>query len=42
MAEIAKSCAYVGYEKCLAGGAIVVMKHKQDPKYLSYVLVQSV
>ena len=24
--DIAKSCAYVGYERCLAGGDIVVMK----------------
>ncbi len=37
--EIAKSCAYVGDEKCLAGGDIVVMKHKQNPKYLAYALV---
>lgn len=36
--EIAKSCAYVGNEKCLAGGDIVVMKHKQNPKYLAYAL----
>lgn len=36
--DIAKSTAYVGYEKCLAGGDIVVLKHKQNPKYLSYVL----
>lgn len=36
--DIAKSIAYVGNEKCLAGGDIVVMKHKQNPKYLSYVL----
>lgn len=36
--EIAKSCAYVGDEKCLAGGDIVVMKHKQNPKYLAYAL----
>ena len=28
----------MGYEKCLAGGDIVVLKHKQNPKYLSYVL----
>jgi len=26
------------YEKCLAGGDIVVLKHNQEPKYLSYVL----
>lgn len=36
--EIAKSCAYIGKEKCLAGGDIVVMKHKQNPKYLAYAL----
>ena len=36
--DIAKSCAYVGQDKCLAGGDIVVLKHKQDPKYLAYVL----
>ena len=36
--EIAKSCAYVGHEKCLAGGDIVVLKHKEDPKYLAYAL----
>ena len=39
--DIAKSCAYVGHEKCLAGGDIVVLKHKQDPKYLSYALSSS-
>lgn len=36
--DIAKSTAYVGYEKCLAGGDIVVVKHTQNPKYLSYAL----
>ena len=36
--DIAKSCAYVGNERCLAGGDIVVLKHEQDPKYLSYAL----
>lgn len=36
--DIAKSCAYVGHKKCLAGGDIVVLKHNQNPKYLSYVL----
>ncbi len=36
--DIAKSCAYVGSEKCLAGGDIVVLKHKENPKYLSYAL----
>ena len=36
--DIAKSIAYVGHDKCLAGGDIVVLKHKQNPKYLAYVL----
>ncbi len=36
--EIAKSTAYVGHDKCLAGGDIVVLKHNQNPKYLSYAL----
>lgn len=36
--DIAKSTAYVGNEKCLAGGDIVVLKHKQNPKFLSYAL----
>lgn len=36
--EIAKSCVYVGHEKCLAGGDIVVMKHNQNPKYIAYAL----
>ena len=29
--DIAKCCAYIGNEKCLAGGDIVVLKHKEDP-----------
>lgn len=36
--DIAKSVAYIGKDKCLAGGDIVVMKHNQNPKYLAYVL----
>ncbi|HBC31918.1 MAG TPA: restriction endonuclease subunit S, partial [Clostridiales bacterium] len=36
--EIAKSCAYMGHKKCFAGGDIVVMKHKQNPKYIAYAL----
>ena len=36
--DIAKSCAYVGHERCLAGGDIVVLKHNEDPKYLAYAL----
>ena len=36
--DIAKSIVYVGDEKCLAGGDMVVLKHKQNPKYLAYAL----
>ncbi len=36
--DIAKSVAYVGHDKCLAGGDIVVMKHNQNPRYLAHVL----
>ena len=36
--DIAKSCAYIGYEKCLAGGDIVVLKHHENPKYIAYAL----
>ena len=36
--DIAKSTAYVGHERCLAGGDVVVLKHTQNPKYLSYAL----
>ena len=36
--DIAKSVAYIGDEKCLAGGDIVVLKHNQEPRYLAHVL----
>lgn len=36
--EISKTIAYVGDERCYAGGDIVVMKHNQNAKYLSYAL----
>jgi Type I restriction modification DNA specificity domain. len=36
--EIGKSIAYTGNEKCIAGGDIVVMKHNQEPRYISYAL----
>ncbi len=36
--EIAKSVAYLGHDKCLAGGDIVVLKHNQNPRYLAHVL----
>ena len=36
--EIAKSIAYLGHDKCMAGGDTVVMKHNQEPRYISYAL----
>lgn len=36
--DIAKCTAYMGYKVCLAGGDILVMKHNQNPKYISYAL----
>ena len=36
--DIGKTIAYLGHEECLAGGDIVILKHKQNPKYLSYAL----
>ncbi|MCH5171551.1 MAG: restriction endonuclease subunit S [Erysipelotrichales bacterium] len=36
--DIAKSVAYVGNDKCIAGGDIIVLKHNQNPKYLAYAL----
>lgn len=36
--DIGKSVAYLGHERCLAGGDIVVMKHTLNPKFLGYVL----
>ena len=36
--DIGKTIAYIGHEKCLLGGDIVCMKHKENPKYLSYAL----
>lgn len=36
--EIGKSIAYLGKSKCLVGGDIAVMQHKQNPKYLAYAL----
>ena len=39
--EIAKTIVYTGNETCYAGGDIVVMKHNQNGKYLSYALSTS-
>lgn len=36
--DIGKCAAYVGNEKCIAGGDTVVLKHNQNPRYLAYAL----
>jgi len=36
--EIGKNIVYLGNEKCLAGGDIIVMKHRQDPTFINYAL----
>ena len=38
---IGNSVAYLGDERILVGGDIVVMKHNQDPKYMAYALSTS-
>lgn len=36
--EIGKSIVYLGSGKCLAGGDIIIMSHKQNPTFLNYAL----
>ncbi len=36
--EIGKNIVYLGNERCLAGGDIIVMKHSHNPLYLSFAL----
>lgn len=38
---VGNSVAYLGKERIMVGGDIVVMKHDQDPKYMSYVFSTS-
>lgn len=38
VSDIAKSVVYLGSDICLAGGDIIVMKHKQNPRYMAYAL----
>ena len=38
---VGNSVAYLGKERIMVGGDIVVMKHDQDPKYMSYILSTS-
>ena len=34
--EIGKSIVYLGNERCLAGGDILILKHTQNPAFLNY------
>lgn len=36
--EIGKNIVYLGDEKCLAGGDIIIVKHSENPVFLSYAL----
>nr|WP_321432149.1 restriction endonuclease subunit S [uncultured Campylobacter sp.] len=36
--EIGKNIVYLGDKKCLAGGDIIVLSHKQNPSFLNYAL----
>ena len=36
--EIGKSIVYLGHERCLAGGDILVVSHNQNPSFLKYAL----
>lgn len=36
--EIGKSVVYIGNDKCLAGGDIIILKHNQNPVFLNYAL----
>ena len=39
--EIGKPIVYLGDQNCLAGGDIVIVKHKQNPRFLEYALSSS-
>lgn len=36
--EIGRPIVYLGKELCLAGGDIIIIKHQQDPLFMSFVL----
>lgn len=36
--EIGKNVVYLGTDDCLAGGDIIILKHKQNARYLNYAL----
>lgn len=39
--EIGKNIVYLGKNKCLAGGDIIIAKHSQNPSFLNYALNSS-
>ena len=39
--EIGKGTVYVGNAPCIAGGDIIIIRHKQNPVFLNYVLNSS-
>ncbi len=36
--EIGKSIVYLGNEQCLAGGDIIIARHKQNPAFMGYLM----
>lgn len=36
--EIGKSIVYLGHDKCLAGGDIILLKHREDPLFMGFAL----
>ncbi len=36
--EIGKNVVYLGPDRCLAGGDIIIIKHDQEPRFLNYLL----
>ena len=38
ISEIGKNIVYLGNERCLAGGDIIIFKHSQEPRYLNYLM----
>jgi hypothetical protein len=40
--DICKSVAYLGVDDIVTGGHTAIFKHKQNSKYLSYVLVYNI
>lgn len=36
--EIGKNVVYLGNDKCLAGGDIIIGRHSQNPKFLNYAM----